>query len=143
MRKTAKTRSTERMIAQEKDHSQYRRMRCGVGKPRANPGTQVITTDSDGVQTTDEDKEAVQNACIESIAKRYNQGNNSSFSTGQLLEDLAWLGDGPRMEDVIEGKYDFPGSCPPEERAIYKQAKMLNQKVAEEALNVAMRTDPF
>ena len=72
-------------------------MRCGVGKSRANPVTQVITTDDDGIQTTHEEEEAVQNVCTKSIGKRYSQGNNLSFSTGQLLEDLGWVGDGPRM----------------------------------------------
>ena len=87
-KKTAKTRSIMRMITKERDRCQYRRMRRGVGKPRANPVTQVITTANDGVQTTHEGKEAVQDACMKSIEQRYSQGNNSSFSMGQLLEDL-------------------------------------------------------
>ena len=68
-KKTVKARSIERIIAKERDRGQYRRMRCGVGKPRANPVTQVITTDDDGTQTTHEGKEAVQNACMKSIGK--------------------------------------------------------------------------
>ena len=67
----------------------------------------MITTDSNGVQTPHEGKEEVQDACIKSIAKRYNQGNNSPFSMGQLLEDLGWMGDGPRMGGVLERKYKY------------------------------------
>ena len=60
---------------------------------------------NDGTQTTHEGKEAVQDAYMKSIGKRYSQGNNSPFSTGQLLDNLGWVGDGPRMQDVIEGKF--------------------------------------
>ena len=142
-KKTAKTRSIERMITKERDCSRYRRMRCGVRKPRANPDTQVITTDSDGVQTTHEGKEVVQDACIKSIGKRYSQGNNSPFATGQLLEDLGCVGDGPRMGDVLEGKYEFPKNCPSEARVICEQARILHQEVAKDALNVVIRSDLF
>ena len=38
-KKVSKARSIERVIAKERDRSQYRRLRCGVGKPRANPVT--------------------------------------------------------------------------------------------------------
>ena len=84
----SKARSIERIIAKEKDRGQYRRMKCGVGKPRANPAIQVTATDDDGTQTTHEGKEAVQDACMKSIGKRYSQDNNSPFLTGQLLDDL-------------------------------------------------------
>ena len=99
--------------------------------------------ENDGVQTTHEGKEAVQVACMKSIAKRYSQGNNLLFSAGQLLEDLGWVGDSPGMGDVIERKYEFPESCPPEARAICEQAKILYQEVAEDALNAVIRTDIF
>ena len=80
---------------------------------------------------------------MKSLGKRYSQGNNSHFSTGQLLEDLGWMGDGPRMGDVIERKYEFPENCPPEARAICEQAKIFHQEVAEDALNVVIRADLF
>ena len=57
-KKVSKARSIERVIAKERDCSQYRRLRCGVGKPGANPVTQVTTTSDDGTQTTHEGKEA-------------------------------------------------------------------------------------
>ena len=103
----------------------------------------MTTTDSDGIQTTHKGKEAVQNSCMESIAKRYSQGNNFPFLTGQLLSDLGWLGHGPKMRDVIESKYEFPESCLPEAHDICEQARILHQEVAEDALNVVMRTDLF
>ena len=90
-KKNAETRLIGRIIAKKKDRRQYGRIRCDVGKPRANPVTQVqvITTDSEGVQITHEGNDAVHVACMEHIVKRYNynQGNNSPFSTGRMLED--------------------------------------------------------
>ena len=136
-------RSIERVIAKERDRSQYRRLRCGVGKPRANLATQVTTTSDDGAQTTHEGKEAVQDACMKSIEKRYSQGNNSRFSAEQLLEDLGWVGDGPKMQGGIEGKYEFPEDCPPDARAICEQVKFLHKVVSEDTLNVVIRTNLF
>ena len=80
---------------------------------------------------------------MKSIWKRCSQGNNLLFSTGQLLEDLGWVGNGPRMQDVIEGKYEFPENCPPEARTICEQARILHEEVSENALNVVIRTDLF
>ena len=80
---------------------------------------------------------------MKSIGKRYSQGNNSPFSTGQLLGDLRWVGDGPRMQDVIEGKYEFPENCPLDARTICDQAKILREVVSEDTLNVVIRTDFF
>ena len=113
-------------------------MKCGVGKLRANPVTQVTATNDDGIQTTHKGKEAVKNACMKSNRKRYSQGNNSPFSTGQLLDDLGWESDGPRMQDVIEGKYEFPENCPPETRAICEQARILHEEASENVLNVVI-----
>lgn len=111
-------------------------MRCGAGKPRANPVTQVTTTGTNGTHTTDEGREAAEKACMESTAKRYNQGNNSPFLTDQMLEDLGWVGDGPKMDNVLEGRYDFPEDCTQEARAICKQARVLHQEVVNDAPNV-------
>ena len=53
------------------------------------------------------------------------------------------MGDGPRMQDVIKGKYEFPENCPPEAHAICEQARILHEEVSEDALNVVIRTDIF
>ena len=95
------------------------------------------------IRGTHKGKEAVQDACMKSIGKRYNQGNSSLFSTGQLLDNLGWVGDGPRMQDAIEGKYEFPENCPPDARTICEQAKILHEKVSEDTINVVIRTDIF
>ena len=55
-KKIAKARLIERIIAKERDRGQYRIMKCREGKPRANPVTQVTTTDDDGIKTTHEGK---------------------------------------------------------------------------------------
>ena len=81
--------------------------------------------------------------CMKSIRKRHSQGNNSPVSTGQLLDDLGWMGDGPRMQDVIEGKYEFPENCPLDARTICDQAKILREVVSEDTLNVVIKMDLF
>ena len=80
---------------------------------------------------------------MKSIGKRYSQGNNSPFSTGQLLDDLGWVDNGPRMKDAIGWKYEFPEDYPPDVRAICEQAKFLHEVVIEDTINVVIRTDLF
>ena len=45
------------------------------------------------------------------------------------------------MQDIIEGKYEFPEDCPPDARAICEQAKILHQVVSEDTLNVVISKD--
>ena len=64
--------------------------------------------------------------------------------TGQLLEDLGWVGNGPKMPDVIEGKYAFSEDCPPDDaRDICEQTKIVHEAVSEGTLNVVIRMDLF
>ena len=47
------------------------------------------------------------------------------------------------MQDIIEGKYEFPESCPPDAHAICEQAKILYEVISEDTLNVVIRADLF
>jgi hypothetical protein len=47
-------------------------------------------------------------ACINKGYKRYTQAHGSPFLTGPLLEDLGFLGNQNKVQDILNGMYDCP-----------------------------------
>ena len=64
----------------------------------------------------------------EGIVKRYTKGHATSpFSRGQLLEDVSFKGEGPKVDDLLHGECNFPDDCPEPARVLCRAAAKISK----------------
>ena len=49
------------------------------------------------------------------------------FSREQLLEDVSFQGEGPKVDDLLHGNYDFPDDCPEPARVLCRVAAKISK----------------
>ena len=121
-------------MVKERKRPQYGWIRHGLDNSKAQRVNQVAITNETGSRTIHEGKEEVQRALRTNISARYSQGNNLSFSSGQLLDGLGYMDEWSAVEPILKNSYVFPEDCPKEAREFCKQASILYHKVAKEVM---------
>ena len=99
-------RNMNRVEATRKMHQNIRYME---GKLSAGATAQVTVTSHDGTVTELTAKDDVEKAIIKSNEKRYHQTEGGSqLISDAMVQDLGSYGDGPRVEEVLNGTYTPP-----------------------------------
>ena len=87
----------------------FRNIRYMEGKMRAGASAQIIVTNADGSSSELTKKEEVESAIIQSNERKYHQTEGGP----QLIEpfltrDIGTFGDGPKVDDILDGTYSPP-----------------------------------
>ena len=116
------------LITLEQQRETFRRLKV-VHKKDSNLGTTFVTvTDSEGQRTDVTDKEQMEAEIIEENKKKYHQTEKTCpFLHEPLVSDLGHCGDGPKVNDVINGTYDIPEEVDEYTKDFLRQCKYTGQ----------------
>jgi hypothetical protein len=98
-------RITDNAFESKRTHSRIRNV---MDKKPRTAITYVKYTYANGFEQECTTKEEINDACIDKGYKRYAQAHGSPFLTGQLLEDLGFLGNQNKVQDILNGTYYCP-----------------------------------
>ena len=113
-----KDKTTDERIIQilwrEYNAKRYGRLRCAFGKSKGNLASRIVVptgeSNDTGAPILGTEKEVVRTS-IEHLSERFSTADKSPFSSGQLLDDVGYAGDGKSVKKILEGTYDFPADC--------------------------------
>ena len=96
------------MNLREQQRRTSRRIKATL-KKNARCGTTRIQVTRNGIQKDITKKSEMEKYIIRENEKKYHQTERSCpLLQGELLDDIGLLGDGPAVEDILNGTYSFP-----------------------------------
>ena len=135
----------KRILKKEARQKKFKTLKLKMGKPRASPLCEVIVPDEDFPEfspryTTRGDVETETGNCIR---ERYQLGHRSILASEPFLSDIGHLGDGPAVQQILHGTYEFPPDTPPEVAALFQEAASLYQKTQHLGLDPYIEEEEF
>ena len=116
----------------EKQRSTSRRVKTVLGKNTRNGTSKIEILHKDGsITEVTQPRKMVRHIIKENSAK-YNQNGDCPLLQDKLLKDLGILGDGPEVENVLNGTYEPPPSTSWATRRWLQQMKIENPTVRDE-----------
>ena len=139
------TQQIKRIIAKENRKKRFQQLRYAMGRHKAAPLCEVKVPVEDPLApalhfTT---KESVHQATGECIRDRYQLGLRSPFNRGQLGQDVGQQGEGPVVQQILDGTYQFPPDTPPEVEALLQEAATLYEATKDVPFNLQITAEEF
>ena len=122
--KTFSEKDRDRILRTEEQRRQGRVSKMINGKLNGGSVTHVVYTHPDGTQETLNDKEGIEDACLETNEKRYRQTEDSDWMTAPLLQDFGYLDEHGNAERILAGTYPIPEGVPEATRRLIDAMKM-------------------
>ena len=99
-----------RILKREQDQKKYKRLRIytGNGKPRSSPPVSVTVTNSDGVSSTLKTQEGFNSTVGNALSNRFTLAHRAPIMASSLVDEIGLLGDGPAVQQILEGTYCYP-----------------------------------
>eukprot|EP00984_Skeletonema_dohrnii_P005868 scaffold2076_cov69-Skeletonema_dohrnii-CCMP3373.AAC.3 len=116
-----------RIIKKEARKKKFRVLKLKMGRPRAAPLCEVKVPDEEFPEfaphyTERADVELETGDCIRT---RYQLGLRSALASEPFLSDIGHLGDGPAVQQILQGTYLFPPDTPPAIESLFQEAAKL------------------
>jgi len=139
------TQQIKRIIAKENRKKRFQHLRYAMGRHKAAPLCEVKVPTEDPLApalhyTT---RESVHQATGECIRDRYQLGLRSPFNSGQLGQDVGQLGDGPVIQQILDGNYQFPPDTPPAVEALLHEAANLYEATKDGSFDLKITAEEF
>ena len=88
-------------------------------------------------------QQGVEEAASAALAERFTDARSSPFSSGRLLDDVGHMGEGPAVQQILDGTYEFPKGCDPAVRQLCTEASRLFFKTAKEMVETFVKRKDF
>ena len=132
------------ILRREYEKKRYGRLWTAFGKARGNLTSRLTVPTPDNeeycILTTQGEVEAL---AAETLAGRFKEGHSSPFCSGKLLDSVWYLGNGPAVQQILEGTYEFPDDCPLASRQLCVEASKLIEKTAKDLVSTFVRPEEF
>ena len=122
----------------------FRRLKVVSRQKRGNLTSRLAVRrpgDEDEMILTDQ--RGVEEAALVTLAERFTDARSSPFSPGRLLDDVGHMGEGPAVQQILDGTYEFPEGCDPAVRQLCTEASRLFAKTAEEVVETFAKRKDF
>jgi exonuclease III len=97
------------LTQQENTRALFRRIRYLERKLNNLSTTRVIISDKQGRQREICNRPSIEQHLMEANEKKYHQTENGCpLTKGQLCKDIGLLGEGPKVQDILNGTYRYP-----------------------------------
>jgi hypothetical protein len=135
----------KRILKKEARQKKFKTLKLKMGKPRSAPLCEVIVPDDEFPEfspryTARGDVEAETGLCIR---ERYQLGHRSILASEPFLSEIGHLGDGPAVQQILQGTYEFPNDTPPEVEALFREAASLYQQTQHLGFNPYIEEEEY
>ena len=138
-----KANSLVHLMRRERDRRQNRRMYCAFGKKKGKPPSQIAVRCPTGPDPIFSGQNRVEEVAAEHLTDRYRSAHSSPFASGRLLDDIGHFGQGPEVNAILEGTFDFPSEYSPEAKQICVEAAKIFSATSESMISTYITRDDF
>ena len=131
------------ILRREHDRKKYRRLKVAFGKKRSNPASRVAVPCEFGPDAIFSTQEQVEEVCSEKLSERFSEANNCEIGTGQLLQDIGYLGDSAATRDILRGKYVFPPGVSKYTKLLLSEAAAIFAVTTDDMVDAHVTSEDF
>ena len=147
MARKKKDESTEkaiiRILKREHDKKTYGMLRVAMGKQRGLPAVQITVPCETGPDPIFLEKSQVNDVAGTMLSERFVTAHHAPLSSGQLLDDIGYLGATPAVKEILKGTYVYPPDMDHHTRLLLEEAACLFAKTAGDVISIFVTTKDF
>ena len=129
------------MIRNEKSRKRWKSVKKAT-MPRSGGAPTRIKVKSDEGDRLFDTRDEVEKHAARRLTDRFKLARDAPISSGQLFDDIGYLGDTTATRAILEGTYEFPPEMDPHTRLLLEEAhKIFSQKSTEEISNFVTTDD--
>ena len=132
-----------RIMRKESQSVQYKRMWFAFGKRKGSAASRVAFYANTGPDPIYNTKDNLEINTKEHLGERFSEARLSPFCSGQLLSDVGLMGDGPEVDAILEGTYEFPDNCDKNAIWMMKEAARVYTKTVNDMVNTRVTSETF
>eukprot|EP00986_Skeletonema_menzelii_P018773 scaffold26710_cov113-Skeletonema_menzelii.AAC.2 len=119
-----------RILKKEATKKRFRVLKLRMGRPPSAPLCEVIVPDSDFPEFSPHytERNDVEQETADCIRDRYRLGLRSTLASEPFLSDIGNRGEGPAVQQILDGTYVFPPDTPPAVKALFQEAAVLRSQ---------------